>query len=140
MISVSIYVINKALSSAHVKFYTMKVEQGNKLRQVGSAIVEKAKDLIRGHTLKEEADVRRILGEPANISSKDVGSYIKEKLDAAVLSTVGSHLGGNAIASTLQVGEDALQKELERQRNLTPEQLTAEVIADAKIKAEKWHL
>lgn len=140
MISVINYVINDALSSAHVKFYAMSVELGVKIKQVGKEFVGKIGNLARGHTLEEETYIRRVLCDPSSVSPDDVGKYLRRKLNSAVLSAVHPLLGGNATILGLEVGAAALQEELERQKGLTWEQLSAEVIADAQKKAKEWKL
>lgn len=114
-------------------------ELGSRFKQVG-IISEKIRDLVRGRTLRDEASVRRIILYPNTISFSDIGRYKKSKLDSAALLAVSPLMGDNAPTSALRAGQAAVQKELERQRNLTPEQIIAEVILDAKDKAKKWKL
>lgn len=86
MISVLIYVINNnALFSAHVKFYTMNVELGSRLRRAGRSFVEGIRDIERGHTLQDEARARRITLYPNTVSVSDIENYKKSELDSVFL-------------------------------------------------------
>lgn len=105
--------------------------------EVRRSFVEKGKDIARGHSLEEENRVRRIISEPSSISNEDIRRYREGKLDFAASLTISSLTIGSI---PIPANSDAVWKEKERQKNLTPEEIIDEVVRDAWQKANDWKL
>lgn len=119
----------------------MSAELGSRFSRTGKEVPEKTKDLVRGHTLKEEADAKRILCDPSSISSGDVEAYKKERLDyVASLASTNLSFGVSVMPPSFLVDPEAVPREAERQKNLTPEQLANEILESARTKASNWKL
>lgn len=101
-------------------------------------------DSLPEPTLEEKAAVMRIITKPSGILPKDVAGYKKQRLNSIFPTTTSTThpLSMSALQLLLKhmSMEKSYQEELARQKELTPEQLNAEVIADAQKKAKEWGL
>jgi hypothetical protein len=108
-----------------------------KIKKIKNRVVEKFKDIKRGHTLQEEADVRRIISGLSTISEKDIYICEGELQDNAMFGemSVLEAIGGkyNVICPTESRREAMVEIE-----NLTPAQLEKIVINKALKKARAW--
>jgi hypothetical protein len=96
---------------------------GIEFRQGMKRLAEIPGDLKRGHTLQQEADVRRIL--TGNISTKDIEKYNKDSIE---LTTFLFYFGN------IDKVVDLIYK---TQFFSNPK---AGILEEAKAKAEKWKL
>ena len=95
---------------------------GPKVTGIKRQLIEKIGDIKRGHTLQEEADVRRILRDPANISPLDIENYNAETIEiASFLIFLGQIEGAVKLVET---GRDSKTR----------------IAEDAKLKAKEWKL
>jgi len=98
-------------------------------------------DMIRGHTLQQEKDVKRIITDFPSICSRDVEEYKTERLRREVSKLFPSPIviGGN-LPSPYPLCPTGLQRELNRLENLTPQEIATEMQENAKQKAKEWKL
>ncbi|MDO8620697.1 MAG: hypothetical protein Q7R31_00210 [Candidatus Levybacteria bacterium] len=111
----------------------MTIELGPVVSNVRKTFAEKVRDIMRGHTIAEEASVLRMLS--GNISPEDIEKYKEKQIRSATLP-----LPPSFVASNHSIIADSVLEEIARQKTLTPEQLVAEVAADARQKVKQWKL
>lgn len=103
--------------------------------RIKQVIAEKRADARRGHTLEEEIRVHRILNNPTGISADDIEKYKSSRLNyVSSLMTMSINILGTPALQNA----NSLWKEMERQKRLTPEQLAAETLEDARQKNLEW--
>lgn len=110
----------------------IEAEPSNGIRSV---IARKIRDIAGGHSLKDKARIKRIINCPSSISLEDIWKYKQKKLDSLI--PLGTNM--SPFFSILP-NLNSFFEEQKRQKRLTPEQLTNEVIEDAQRQAEEWKL
>lgn len=115
----------------------MGIEVGRIGRRIKGFVAKTVEDIKRGHTLEEEAKVKRIITDPSSISTEDLEEWKRRQLKyiSQALSTYSSIIGDAGCPNII-----IFDRKMNEVINLTREQLAMEVLEAAKRKVEEWKI
>jgi hypothetical protein len=119
----------------------MGKESGVTLNIIPKQIIDTVNDIIRGHTLEEEAKVKETISDPSSVSTQDIASFRLDRLrKAASKQVLFPVIIGGSLPPLFSTHLEGFKTEMDKIDDLTPEQIKDEIVENAQKKAEKWRI